>query len=408
MSAAMIRAGDFAHYPPQGKRVATENLSLLQQLPPAFAVSLLREIVEYDWRFPAEQTDIDVQLRYLGAMPPPQLQGTMAGFAALALSPVLDKSRLAASPIEFTEKLTAYLWTTHQMDRFRGAAETYQHELRLAEPEQQPETARLCVVVVGKDSPPGQTPLFQKLRPHGTYFTRVDPAGGLDALFAAVNERARSHPAAYGHWYVDGGTKYQTHAPSASGGELTTVSYAALATLRAALLEKMNHARTSGVVGPEDLRSLLAQLRPEQMGAAETSRDAVLRRFELSLLTEGSGTQIFSTTFVQWAGREVLRRAKPLTLMIRFAPRQMQRPMNDMLAANTSAVQYDLPGSLIDADMGAYYTWINLMRLSGADTSRLLVWFEDRQEAVAVGPTMAKGAVSTQQCGLSQILHWVS
>jgi hypothetical protein len=212
----------------------------------------------------------------------------------------------------------------------------------------------------------------------------------------------------YGHWYVDGGTQYAGQTSGTSGREITAVSYDALGTLRAVLLEKMSHARTSGTIGPEDLRSLLVQLRPEQMGAAVTSQDAVLQHFELSLLTEGSGTQIFSTTFVQWAAREILRRARPLTLMVRYAPRQMQRPMNDLLAVNTSYVQYDLPGSLVDADMGAYYTWINLMRLSGANSSRFIAWFEDRQEAIAMSPAMARGTISTQPCNLSQILSWMS
>ena len=408
MSATIMTAGDFAHYPPEGRRVAIDNLSLLQQLPPAFAPLLLREIIEYDWRFPVEREDINAQLRYLNAMTALQLQRAMSEFAALPLSSGFDTGRMAASPIEYTEKLTAYLWSTHEMDSFRAAAESYEHELRRAQPEQQPEIPRLCVVVIGKNSPPGQMALFQKLRPHGTYFARVDPSGGLNALFAAMNERARSHPMAYGHWYVDGGALDARQIASVPGREVTAVSYEGLATLRAALLQKMNHARTSGVVGPEDLRSLLVQLRPEQMGAVETSQDAVLRHFELSLLTEGSGTQIFSTTFVQWAAREVLRRARPLTLMIRYAPRQMQRPMNAMWVANTSAVQYDLPGSLVDADMGAYYTWINLMRLSGANASRFVAWFEDRQEAMVVAPTMAKGAVSNQPCQLAQILGWLA
>jgi hypothetical protein len=82
--------------------------------------------------------------------------------------------------------------------------------------------------------------------------------------------------------------------------------------------------------------------------------------------------------------------------------------MNDLLAVNTSYVQYDLPGSLVDADMGAYYTWINLMRLSGANSSRFIAWFEDRQEAIAMSPAMARGTISTQPCNLSQILSWMS
>lgn len=404
MPSHTLQSGDFAHYPPQGKKVAVEHLPLLRQLPPAFAVSLLREIANYDWRFPAEQHDIDMQLRYLGAMTPPQLEAAMSAFAALP-SP-FGKESWASSPIESSEKLTAYLWTMHQMDNFRVAAETYQRNLTMAEPEVQPAIPRLCIVVVGKDSPASPTPLFQKLKPHGTFFTQINPAAGLDTLFAAVNARISVNPLPYGHWYVDGGEQFKTSSSDTTG--LTTVSYAALATLRAALLKKISSARTSGTVGPEDLRSLLAQLRPDQVGAAETSSDELLRHFELNLLTEGSGTQIFSTTFVQWAAREVLRRARPLTLLARFAPRQMQRPMDDMLAARAVNIQYDLPGSLVDADMGAFYTWINLMRLSGAGNSRFLAWFEDRQEAIAIAPTMAKGVVSTQPCDLSQVMRWMS
>ena len=50
----------------------------------------------------------------------------------------------------------------------------------------------------------------------------------------------------------------------------------------------------------------------------------------------------------------------------------------------------DAEGSLIDADMGAYYTWINQSRLPGADQSRFLVWFEDQHLASAIPPTLPK------------------
>src|SRR5579872_2720307 len=99
--------------------------------------------------------------------------------------------------------------------------------------------------------------------------------------------------------------------------------------------------------------------------APKGSTDEVLERFELKLLTEGSGTQIFSTVFAQWATREALRRAEPLTLLVRFAPRQRQRPMNELLSNAGATPELDPEGSLIDADMGAYYHWINQQRLQG-------------------------------------------
>ena len=301
------------------------------------------------------------------------------------------------------------------MDQFREAATAYQRALLAAAPEPQPKIARLCCVVIGKGAVPGGQRLFQKLRPQGTYFSKVQQEGGLETLFAAVAARGKTAPAPYAHWYVDGGVPHTDVAAARSSAaqpaELTTLSYKELAPVRGALLEKMKTARSAGdVVGPESLRSLLAGLRPDQLGVPGTSSDAVKRHFELSLLTEGSGTQIFSTTFVQWAGRELLRRARPLTLLLRYAPRQVDRPMNELLVADApgSRMQEDAAGSLVDADMGAYYTWVNLMRLSGAEQASFLVWFEDQQEALAIGPAMARGATSNVACDLAQILKWSS
>ena len=70
----------------------------------------------------------------------------------------------------------------------------------------------------------------------------------------------------------------------------------------------------------------------------------MIDRFQVKLLTEGSGTQIFSTTFAQWTAREALRRAQPLTMLVRFAPRQRQKPMNEMLSAS-----HELPNSILSA-----------------------------------------------------------
>lgn len=401
---AQLREQDFAKYPPAAKQVAIEHIGLLEQLPVAFAVVFLRQMIDYDWRFPAERAEVDDQLRYLGAMSPDKLQTTMAGFASLTAASSIAREHWWTDPIAFTEKLTAQLWAEHQMDRFRDVAGQYQSSFRAAVPEPVPAIPRLCMVIIGKDASPGSAKLFEKLRPLGTYFTQVNPAGGADTLLAALNARAQASPSPYAHWYIDGGT-----AQPVLNKQIASVSYDALAPVREALLAKMTTVRLSGAIGgPENLRSVLAELRPDQIRAAGTQGDEVLRRFELSLLTEGSGTQIFSTTFVQWAAREALRRARPVTLLTRYSPRQAQRPMNEMWAASKGPLRLDPQGSLIDADMGAYYTWINLTRLTGANSSRFLAWFEDQHEAIAVAPAMAKGTTSTSPCDLSQILKWIS
>ncbi len=401
---AALREQDFAKYPPEAKQVAIRHVDLLEQLPVAFAVVFLRQMIDYDWRFPAERAEVDDQLRYLGAMSPATLQATMAGFASLTAASAIVSEHWWTDPIAYTEKLTAQLWARHQMDRFRDAAEQYQRNFRTAVPEAEPVVPRLSIAIIGKGASPEGLKLFEKLRPHGTYFTQVDPAGGVQSLLAALHTRALANPAPYAHWYIDGGT-----AQAVPSEQIAVVSYDALAPVREALLAKMTTVRLSGAVGgPENLRSVLAELRPDQIRAAGTQGDEVLRHFELSLLTEGSGTQIFSTTFVQWAAREALRRAQPVTLLTRYSPRQAQRPMNEMWAATSGPHKLDPQGSLIDADMGAYYTWINMTRLSGAESSRFIAWFEDQREAIAVAPGMARGTVSASPCHLDQILGWIA
>jgi hypothetical protein len=157
---------------------------------------------------------------------------------------------------------------------------------------------------------------------------------------------------------------------------------------------------------PERLRTNLARSTFQSLGVRPTG-DAPLDHFSLTLFTEGSGTQIYSTTFVQWAAREALRRAQPLTLFTRYAPRQRERAMNELLSGAQSSAEpeTDADGSLIDADMGAYYTWLNMQRLPAADQSRFLVWFENQPRAVVISPAHKPGTVDDSPVGVAALVH---
>jgi len=94
--------------------------------------------------------------------------------------------------------------------------------------------------------------------------------------------------------------------------------------------------------------------------------------------------------------------------LVRFAPRQRQKPMNELLTQISAAPQVDLIGSLIDGDMAAYYNWVNQQRLPGADQSSFLVWFEGHSQALAIGPSMPRGTESHSAAGLGQLLAWTT
>jgi hypothetical protein len=406
MQPGELKDASFAKYPPQARALAMKELPLLRELPLALAPILLRELISYDWKMPAERRELMKQFIYLSALTPAERSSALAGFRDLKLNNDLAAMDWVNDPAGFMEKLTAALWSTHQMDHFRSLADAYASAVNAKVPDQEPAQARLGIVIIGAGAKQPEHPLFQKLRPFGVRLTAVKPEDGVTVLLAEAARRAAYSPvaaantkdfdASFRHWYIDGGT-------SAAMPHLTQVSYAQLEQPRAQLLGRIQRAISSGGMGPEQLRTLLARMKPAEVGLSAAGADDVLNHFQMTLLTEGAGTQIFATTFVQWAARECVRRAHPETLLVRYAPRQQPQTMNMMLSG-ASPTGTDPEGSLVDADLGAYYTWINMRRLSGADQLRFLVWFEGHRQALAIGPGLPHGTTSDSQLTMQQVV----
>ena len=391
-----LTTASFAAYPAEARALAATHLERLQQLPLAFVPLLLRELIVYDYKFPMERRDLDRQLRYLASLDPEAFRQVLAPFAGLSLAADLEKVDWVDNPAVFTEQLSAHLWTTHQIDAFRAAAVDYVAKATAAFPNEPTPTHRLGLAVLGQGVKTNDYKLFRKLRPQGTYYTNVRAENGVQTLLQIVAKRAQAHPAPYSHWYIDGG------APLPAPEGLTRVSYGGLSTARAALQSRMQKIYEASVFDPEAFRTTLAQTKPGEIGL-NTEQDPALSRYQLSVLTEGSGTQVFATTFVQWAVREALRRAEPLTLFARFAPRQREKQMNELLAETLHKPELDPQGSLVDADMAAYYHWLNQQRLPGAEKSAFLVWFEDHGEAVAIAPGIERGKTSESPVSLAEL-----
>jgi len=393
----------FAAYPAEAKSLAVTNLALLKKLPLGFAPLLLRELIVYDYKFPAERRELDGQFAYLRLLSATDLAKALTPFQQIRLSTALEKTDWVNSPAVFTEQLTAHLWTTRQIDAFSAAAVEYVDKSRAALPEAKLPIHRLGIAVIGQGVRNNQYRLFRKLRPLGTSFTRVQQTGGLKVLTDAVAKRASDHPVPYGHWYVDGSAS-----PPVLPEGVSSVTYAGLSPARVAIQKRMTVFYEAPVFDPEMFRTRMAQIQPEEIGLAASGSGELLSRFDLSLLTEGSGTQVFATTFVKWAAREALRRAQPLTLMARFGPRQRENSMNELLAESTRPPELDPQGSLIDADMGAWYNWLNLRRLPFAEDAAFLAWFEDQQDAIAIGPGFEPGRYSETSVELRELIERVA
>jgi hypothetical protein len=402
MQPAQLEPEHFATYPPLAREVAIGALDVLRALPLSFVPLLLGEVIAYDSKFPAERQEVDAQFTYVRSLSPQQRRQVMAGFERLTLAPALEEIDWVKTPGEFSERLSAHLWTSQQIATFRTAAVEFLNTVRAHIPPPAPVVPRLSVVILGQGVSKNAYPLFRKLRPHGTYFTQVDPQDGLRIVMQRAAARAKAHPLPFAHWYIDGSAPIS---PVPSGME--TLAYRQLDAVRDAVVAKMRATIRAGM-GTEARRSALMQMVPEDVGLRSDGDEKVLNHFKVTVLSEGAGVQFFSTTFVQWAAREALRRAQPVTLLARFAPRMTERSMNDALSDSQSSPVLDPQGALIDADMGAYYTWLNQARLTGADESSFVVWFENHPEALAISPASPRGTQSARRVDLNELLDSVA
>ena len=296
-----------------------------------------------------------------------------------------------------------------QIDDYRKAALEYQEMLEQVLVDRPPAKPRFTIVTVGQGVPQTSASLFRLLRPSGALFTAVQPDHGMETLVEFVNERAQKSPEPYAHWYIDGGKADPTCGVQ-QGVTVTSYNELAPVALKELNLTERFIERTgkTAAIGPEAVQSFMAALSPADLGMHGSADDAVLRHFKVRLLTEGAGTQVFSTTFVQWAAREAMRRAQPVTMLARFSPRQRMAPMNELLKRNPLTQEMDPEGSLVDADMGAYYTWINQGRLTGANQARFLAWFEGHELAIAIAPTLPRGTTSNVPTDMKKILEWMN
>src|SRR6266403_1542391 len=195
-----LKLQQFSSYPPEAKKLAKDYLATFQALPLSFLASLLREVIDYDFKFPAERRRLQRELANLSSLSSGQTNEWVQPFTKVTLTWKLEHFDWINQPAQFVEQLSAHLWTTHQLDAFRIAATAYADRLQAAVPPESPPVPRVGITVIGQGVDKYEEPLFRKLRPHGAYFTRVKPENGFQLLLDAVAARTKAHSVPYGHW----------------------------------------------------------------------------------------------------------------------------------------------------------------------------------------------------------------
>src|SRR6202142_2230589 len=133
-----LKAEQFSNYSPEARKLAEHYTATLAQLPPSFVPSLLREVIEYDYKFPVERKAVEKELETITALSPSDRAEWFDGFAQIKLSPQLVSYDWVNSPGQFVEQLSAHLWATHQLDAFRAAATSYANRVAAVNPPEPP------------------------------------------------------------------------------------------------------------------------------------------------------------------------------------------------------------------------------------------------------------------------------
>ena len=90
-----LKPDQFNGYPPEARKLAVNYIGSLQRLPLSFLPNLLREVIEYDFKFPIERKAVEKELANL-AYRQAKNSFTIPGIGKLVL--VNRKARIGRNP----------------------------------------------------------------------------------------------------------------------------------------------------------------------------------------------------------------------------------------------------------------------------------------------------------------------
>ena len=215
---------------------------------------------------------------------------------------------------------------------------------------------RVIVVISPGELPVGPDRLWKRIEGRGKRIP-IEPfeAAAWASRLAPEVEKARGR---YTAWSIEAPPEAR---PADSGG--VRLNYEQLITYRKRLMSEVkNISQDPSVRGP---RQLGERLRNLQIRANESSfaEDRAVAEFVRATLLNGNGTLLVNNTFVEWAGVQAVRRARPHFLSCVFGIRNKVKPFSSLLIYEdqelTSPIptQADMLGSYVDLEIFYLYLW---------------------------------------------------
>ena len=172
-------------------------------------------------------------------------------------------------------------------------------------------------------------------------------------------------------WVLDAGRDLIDYrrgpGPAPAVRPATMLGYSGLKPFRESFSHEMNSMRKDLA----DADSVYARLRQVDLTPwcpPEIASQPAIREFLRSLFLSGNGALLFGNSFVEWAASEAFRRARPTFLVAHFGVRSKPKPFTSVVVfenpdqINPLPPVEDLPGSALDTQMLALYTWLAASR----------------------------------------------
>jgi hypothetical protein len=350
---------------------------LFDRLPPTFSTYFYDRLREWDHLFPAEQNYFERLFALLDRSEPKAVEELFAPLRAVEEK--MGVSEKTWSRREFTLEHVDFLQRSPQLAEWRATIAGIFAKIDPLLDEEVARTghSRLVIVVSPPELPMSADRMWTRLKNRGKLvrlkLDEEDPLTNYLPLLLTGKPRAEKAPTlfnlqvpktgsdAYDSWVVEAGDSISSLATSTAGW--SGFGFDRLQPVRQELMDQVNKMVTRDQIpGPRQLGERLRQMHPKELDAA-AGGDPILAGFLRSVLLNGNGTLLINNTFVEWAGVQAVRRARPTLLCVSFGIRSKVKPFSSLLIytnqeeANPIPTQADMLGSYVDLEVFYQYIW---------------------------------------------------
>ncbi len=380
----------YSHLVGEALSLSQQHRAVLDRLPSTFWVSNLIEFQKWPGFFEPEKAYFRALLKQLSDLSDSEFQsmfGALEGFEARTGC----RGITANDPEELQRRLLDHLQRRGQYPQWRveidGIFQKLQPlvEQRLYSADREP---RLVVILYGEGIAIEREKLWRRFREIGTRVPlelpeNATPEAFLRGLFTARLEQAsdRTSPTLFevrqesgnapplDNWIIEAGDALhalceRTNA-NGRGNFATGLSYDRLRSYRERLTNTIYSKVLSGLRSPLELAAYLKTLQVRPQEGVSLYLDDLVLAFIRDVFLAGAGTLIINNTFVEWGAVQAIKRAQPRLLVARFGVRDKLKPFSSLLLfskprpADQIPILQDPLGSFVDAEMLAYYIWLN-------------------------------------------------